>query len=241
MFLVLSHAFQHLRTRAPAGAYIGMWITWILKPAGDGISTAAEHIPMASPAWLPAVAAVATQGRWSRVPVPVALGRPAHPRDVKQDPAAEVLPLTADGFSQVAFSAKTWAGACVLLLCQARLVPCGQDRATWQAYLQLRADDARVRAALTAELPELVQHLFGGQLSVSRHGHTPLVPAVLLSAPAPSTGGSTAADSLDTAVSTMAEGFNGRIDGEAPLFFESVAESEDEEEAEGAEAGEVEP
>ena len=47
-------------------------------------------------------------------------------------------------------------------------VPC-----IWQVSLQLRTDDARVRATLAAEVHEVVHALFAGRLAVLSHGHSP--------------------------------------------------------------------
>ena len=153
---------------------------------------------MASPAWLVAAAAEGARGGWARVPLPLAPrlapGGEGAPVD-EAGTAAErhpPLPLCGDGVCQAAFSARTPAGGRVLLFFTGVLAPAAApapapappggagarplprpQSCVWQVSLQLRFDDARVRAALVADFGELITTLFAGRLQLVSHGNAP--------------------------------------------------------------------
>jgi len=163
-----------------------------------------SEIPMASPAWLPSLVASRGSESWARIPLPLApflknnnpffaplqskksatIGSP--PSSSSQHP---FLSLCGDGVSQAAFMARTPAGAKVLLFFTGVLLPLpyeGNEFKTkelvpcvWQVSLQLRSDDARVRASLASQIHEVVHGLFSGRLTVLVHGHSPSSHSIL--------------------------------------------------------------
>jgi hypothetical protein len=170
-------------------------------PAARASRTAA--LSMASPDWLVACAVEGTRGRWARIPLPVStLSLSSSSSKSVRELAAEYASGAAGGgsaavSSQAAFCARTWSAATVVVLMTGVLVPVGGGEGAgggglagaassavadalrpqpclWNVSLEVRTDDARVRAVLSAELPLLVHELFCGRLSVLAHGHAAL-------------------------------------------------------------------
>jgi len=117
-------------------------------------------------------------------------GREAEAQELLQ------LPAAGDGVCQAAFSSRTPGGGTVILFFTGILTPLVEAGAAassssssssapspvpcqWQVSLQLRCDDARVRAVLAADVQELLHSVFGGRLSLLAQGHSPS-PASLL-------------------------------------------------------------
>jgi hypothetical protein len=200
--------FAGLAARTPYTHHVyAVSQTFIARPPapvsswGTGAEMGEAHgfegsaIPLASPAWLLAVATAGAGACWARVPLPAA--PPSLGLSQKQAAAAYAMsvaraneglggrrsfpPLAGDGICQAAFAARTPAGASVMLFFTGALTPVmGEVARTgkpepcmWQVALQVRTDDARVRAVLAAEAGELVHSLFCGRLALLSHGHSP--------------------------------------------------------------------
>ena len=162
-----------------------------------------------------------------------------------------LLAAAGDGVSQAIFSSRTLGGASIVLFFTAVLVPldappaagaggaassasssaggpsgAAPALAAWQVSLQLRTDEARVRAVFAAEIHEWVHALFCGRLSVLSHGHSPSAASLLrrldlVAPPADAVGGSAAyaaatADAQDGAAGVVAHANN------APMSFVNV-------------------
>ena len=124
-----------------------------------------------------------------------------HPTSTGGTSTAAGGPAAMLDIAQVAFSAATWAGSSVALFATAILLPSlpEMERAAvqssvtqgssadgssnssslppppilgvWQVSFQLRCDDARVRAALAADMPDLIAQATCGRFVTISHGH----------------------------------------------------------------------
>jgi hypothetical protein len=159
-----------------------------------------------------------------------------------------LLAVAGDGVSQAIFSSRSLGGASIVLFFTAVLVPldaplppgvggaassasssaggpAAPALAAWQVSLQIRTDDARVRALFAAEIHEWVHALFCGRLSVLSHGHSPSAASLLrrldLVAPPPEAAGGSAAYAAATAEAQ--DGAAGVVaNANAPMSFVNV-------------------
>lgn len=135
-----------------------------VQEVGEGDSSPP---PLSSPAHIARVFDAAMLDQWARLPLP--LCPPLHA------PAADAAGIR--DVAQVAYSARTWAGTNVLLFVTAMLTRTRSSAETaqmqWQLSLQLRTDDARVRATFASEFPLFVHACTGGRFVTVTHGHEP--------------------------------------------------------------------
>lgn len=197
--------FASIAARVPYAQY-GLAVSqpFIASSADSALpGPSSSFLSMESPSWLAACAVEGTTGSWSRIPLPVSPSiTSATAKQVAAAFAEEAgcaangeqpsISMSGDGVCQAAFIARTWAGSTVVLFITAILTPLQSSYRSddvagtvpiqpyiWQVSIQLRTDDARVRAALAVEMPLLVHQVFGGRLSLITHGHTPSPASIL--------------------------------------------------------------
>ena len=102
----------------------------------------------------------------------------------------------------------------------------------WQVSLQVRSDDARVRAALAVDMPRLVHELFCGRLSLLSHGQGPSAESLLASradlfSPSMSEpkGASDAVSYAITAMQDRSASLHAKIAAEIPVIFNASSAS----------------
>jgi hypothetical protein len=153
---------------------------------------------------------------------------------------------------QAAFASRTWAGASVILFFTGVLTPLNEKYPTysghegggggislsipqpciWQVSLQVRSDDARIRAALAVDVPSLVHEWFCGRISVLSHGQGPSAESLLsarsdLFSPQMSEpkGASDAVSYAITAMQDRSASLHAKIAAEIPVIFNSASAS----------------
>ena len=153
----------------------------------------AQYVPMHSPAWLAACVGEGTRGTWARIPLPLAPSGSGSSGCVPQatEDGTPHLPVAGGGVCQAAFAAHTPGGAHLVFFFTAHLErssppppnACdsrGSEGGTspvpfcWRVSMQVRTDDARVRAVFAADMPAFVHALFSGRVRLVAHGHAPL-------------------------------------------------------------------
>jgi len=235
----------------------------------SSFSSSSTSLPMSSPAWLVACCVEGTNGKWSKIPLPIApqvfsqsikaaaasfSSRAAATATEAEDEEIKVQPLSnsAPIVCQAAFASRTWSGASVILFFTGVLTPLNEkyssytgagDKQTqqsqvtietstfkllpqpciWQVSLQVRSDDARVRAALAVDMPSLVHEWFCGRVSVLSHGQEPSAESLLgrsdLFQPAQAKGANDAVSFAITAMQDRSASLHAKIAAEIPVIF----------------------
>jgi hypothetical protein len=232
-------------------------------------SLSSSSLPMSSPAWLVACCVEGTNGKWSKIPLPIApqvfsqsikaaaasfSSRAAATATEAEDEEIKVQPLfnSAPIVCQAAFASRTWSGASVILFFTGVLTPLNEKYSSytgegdkqiqqsqvtletstskllpqpciWQVSLQIRSDDARVRAALAVDMPSLVHEWFCGRVSVISHGQEPSAESLLsrsdLFQPAQAKGANDAVSFAITAMQDRSASLHAKIAAEIPVIF----------------------